>query len=100
MFVFSPVIADAKSLPVRRLKGLILLEGKRLVHEAVSTEQELKYIFFTRNEALDGLPIQKLVNRGVKLYQVKADHMQLWSDTVTPQGLMGKTFIFAVKCLL
>ena len=90
VFMFSPIIADAKSLPARRVKGLILLEGKRLVREAVLTDQELKSVFFTQFEVLDGLPIQALVNRGVKLYKVKADHMQVWSDTVTPQGLMGK----------
>jgi len=71
---------------------MILLEGKRLVYEAVKTGQELKSIFFTQPELLSDLPLQQLVAEGVKLFRVKPDHMQLWSDTVTSPGLMGRPF--------
>lgn len=88
-FLLSPVLTDAKSLAGRRSKGLILLEGRRLVKEAIQTNQELKSIFFTQPESVIDLPIQQLVAKGVKMYKIKSDHMKLWSDTVTPQGIMG-----------
>ena len=44
-------------------------------------------------ELLDELPVQQLVAEGVKLFKVKPSHMQLWSDTVTSPGLMGKNIL-------
>jgi 16S rRNA (guanosine(1370)-2'-O)-methyltransferase len=87
---YSPVITDAKSLAGRLRKRIILLEGKRLVNEAVKTRQDLKSVFFTHMELLEGLPVEQLATSGVKLYKVKPDHMKVWSDTVSPQGIMGR----------
>jgi len=95
----SPVITDAKSLTGRERRKIILLEGRRLVMEAVQTSQPLKSIFFTDAEVLEGLPVQSLTESGVKFYRVKKDHMKLWSDTVTPQGIMGKFNSAAVSAI-
>jgi len=84
-----PVVTDAKSVTGRERRKIILLEGRRLVTEAVQTSQRLRAVFFTDAEVLDGLPVDSLTESGVKFYRVKKDHMNLWSDTVAPQGIMG-----------
>lgn len=89
MFYNRPVITDAKSVLGREKKQLILLEGHRLVTEAVQTSQPIKYLFFTDAEVLAGFPVKSLAESGVKFFRVKKDHMNLWSDTVAPQGIMG-----------
>lgn len=88
-FCNSPVITDAKSILGRERKRLFLLEGQRLVTEAVRTSQSIKYIFFTDAEVLAGYPAKSLAESGVEFFRVKKDHMNLWSDTVAPQGIMG-----------
>ena len=85
----SQVITDAKSVLGRERKGIILLEGRRLVAEALRTSQSIKSIFFTDAEVLQEFPVTSLAESGVKFYRVKKDHMNLWSDTVAPQGIMG-----------
>jgi len=89
LFCNSPVITDAKSVTGRERKKVILLEGRRLITEAVRTSQLIKSVFFTDAEVLRGFPVESLAELGVKFYKVKKDHMNLWSDTVTPQGIMG-----------
>lgn len=86
----SPVVTDAKSMAGRHSKRIILLEGKRLVNEAIQTQQDLKSVFFTHTDVLQGLPVDLLAAQGVELYRVNPNHMKVWSDTVTPQGIMGK----------
>jgi len=89
LFCNSPVITDAKSVLGRERKKLILLEGRRLVTEAVRTSQLIKFIFFTDADVLAGLPVESLAESGVNFFKVKKDHMNVWSDTVAPQGIMG-----------
>lgn len=60
------------------------------MNEAVQTQQDLKSVFFTHMELLEGLPVEQLTAKGVKLYKVKSNHMKVWSDTVTPQGIIGE----------
>jgi len=88
-FCNSPVITDAKSVLGRERKKLILLEGRRLVTEAVRTSQLIKFLFFTDAEVLAEFPVKSLAESGTKFFKVKKDHMNLWSDTVAPQGIMG-----------
>jgi len=87
----SPVVTNAKSVTGREKKKIMLLEGRRLVNEAVQTSQRLQSVFFTDAELLEGLPLKSLAESGVKFYKVKKDHMNLWSDTVTPQGILGNS---------
>jgi len=89
VFCNSPVITAAKSVLGRERQKLILLEGRRLVTEAVRTSQLIKFIFFTDAEVLAGLLVESLAESGVKFFKVKKDHMNVWSDTVAPQGIMG-----------
>ena len=85
----SPLVTEAKSVVGRERRKIILLEGRRLVTEAVQTSQRIQSIFFTDAEVLEGFPVKSLSESGVQFYKVKKDHMNLWSDTIAPQGIMG-----------
>lgn len=88
-FFNRPVVTAAKSVVGREKRKIILLEGQRLVTEAVQTSQQIKSIFFTDAELLQSFPVESLAEAGAKFFKVKKDHMNLWSDTVAPQGIMG-----------
>lgn len=77
-----------KSRPFREKHGKILLEGRRLIADALKAGAVPKVFFFSRLEYLKELPIDKL--KGVSLIKVKFEDIKDWSDLVTPQGIMGQ----------
>ncbi|XP_022279144.1 rRNA methyltransferase 3, mitochondrial isoform X3 [Canis lupus baileyi] len=76
-----------KSRPFREKQGKILLEGRRLIADALKAGAVPKVFFFSRLEYIKELPIDKL--KGVSLIKVKFEDIKDWSDLVTPQGIMG-----------
>lgn len=76
-----------KSRPFREKQGKILLEGRRLIADALKAGAVPKVFFFSRLEYIKELPIEKL--KGVSLIKVKFEDIKDWSDLVTPQGIMG-----------
>nr|XP_017532807.2 rRNA methyltransferase 3, mitochondrial [Manis javanica] len=83
----SSVMTIVKSRPFREKKGKILLEGRRLIADALRAGAVPKVFFFSRLEYIKELPIDKL--KGVSLIKVKFEDIKDWSDLVTPQGIMG-----------
>ncbi|XP_058561393.1 rRNA methyltransferase 3, mitochondrial isoform X1 [Neofelis nebulosa] len=83
----SSVMTIVKSRPFREKHGKILLEGRRLIADALKAGAVPKVFFFSRLEYLKELPIDKL--KGVSLIKVKFEDIKDWSDLVTPQGIMG-----------
>lgn len=81
---------SAKSSKDRGVKSrTILLEGKRLVSDAIAAGAVIKSIFFTRIELLDGLPVNELKEQfESRFYKVKSRHMRVWSDMAAPPGIM------------
>lgn len=84
----SSVMTIVKSRPFREKKGKILLEGRRLIADALRAGAVPKVFFFSRLEYIKELPIDKL--KGVSLIKVKFEDIKDWSDLVTPQGIMGQ----------
>ncbi|XP_064612160.1 rRNA methyltransferase 3, mitochondrial-like isoform X2 [Liolophura sinensis] len=76
----------AKSRKHREKKKEMLLEGSRLIKDAVEAGSVLKMLFFSRVEALEDLPMDTLK---VPIYKVQHHSLKLWSDLVTPPGVMG-----------
>ncbi|XP_032770279.1 rRNA methyltransferase 3, mitochondrial isoform X3 [Rattus rattus] len=76
-----------KSRPFREKQGKILLEGRRLIADALKAGAVPKMFFFSRLEYIKELPVDKL--KGVSLIKVKFEDIKDWSDLVTPQGIMG-----------
>ncbi|XP_015292907.3 rRNA methyltransferase 3, mitochondrial isoform X1 [Macaca fascicularis] len=83
----SSVMTIVKSRPFREKQGKILLEGRRLITDALKAGAVPKMFFFSRLEYLKELPVDKL--KGVSLIKVKFEDIKDWSDLVTPQGIMG-----------
>ncbi|XP_027480590.1 rRNA methyltransferase 3, mitochondrial isoform X2 [Zalophus californianus] len=81
------VMTIVKSRPFREKQGKILLEGRRLIADALKAGAVPKVFFFSRLEYIKELPIDKL--KGVSLIKVKFEDIKDWSDLVTPQGIMG-----------
>ncbi|KAM8977317.1 rRNA methyltransferase 3, mitochondrial [Pelodytes ibericus] len=83
----SKVVTIAKSKKFRDRHGQILLEGRRLMVDALEAGALLKTLFFSRVDNLKELPPEKL--KQAKLIKVKFEDVKMWSDVVSPQGLIG-----------
>ncbi|XP_020862609.1 rRNA methyltransferase 3, mitochondrial [Phascolarctos cinereus] len=83
----SKVMIIVKSRTFRDKQGKILLEGRRLIADALRAGATPQTVFFSRLEYIKELPVDKL--KGVSLIKVKFDDIKEWSDLVTPQGIMG-----------
>uniref|UniRef100_A0A671EXP9 Mitochondrial rRNA methyltransferase 3 n=4 Tax=Rhinolophus ferrumequinum TaxID=59479 RepID=A0A671EXP9_RHIFE len=83
----SNVMTIVRSRPFREKQGKILLEGRRLIADALKAGAVPKVFFFSRLEYIKELPLDKL--KGVSLIKVKFEDIKDWSDLVTPQGIMG-----------
>jgi len=71
---------------MREKKGLILLEGQRLISDAIDAGVHVKSLYFSKVETLQTIPWQQTQ---CNLYKVQQRQMKLWSDVVTPSGVMG-----------
>ncbi|XP_028662457.1 rRNA methyltransferase 3A, mitochondrial [Erpetoichthys calabaricus] len=81
------VITIAKSRKFRDQHGKILLEGRRLIIDALSSGAVLNTLFFSTVDQLKEFPQEKL--KRANLIKVKFEDIQTWSDLVTPQGFMA-----------
>ncbi|KAM5151173.1 rRNA methyltransferase 3, mitochondrial isoform 1-T1 [Callospermophilus lateralis] len=84
----SSVMTIVKSRPFRDKQGKILLEGRRLIADALKAGAVPKVFFFSRLEYIKELPVDKL--KGVSLIKVKFEDIKDWSDLVAPQGIIGQ----------
>lgn len=82
------ILTEIKSKKDKLKKELILLEGKRLIREALQTGCHLKYILFSRKEEVEYLK-PYLPKSGACLYKMPYREMQMWSDLTTNPGIMG-----------
>ncbi|PIO16518.1 hypothetical protein AB205_0179510 [Aquarana catesbeiana] len=81
------VVSIAKSRSFRDRHGQVLLEGQRLLLDAMEAGAILHTLFFSRVDQLKTLPANKL--QKANLVKVKFEDIDMWSDVVTPQGIMG-----------
>lgn len=73
-------------------KKSILLEGKRLITEALENNCKLEYLLFSRKSDVDHLkPL--LPKSGAILYKMPYREIQLWSGLTTSPGIMGMYYI-------
>ncbi|XP_072909323.1 rRNA methyltransferase 3A, mitochondrial isoform X1 [Hemitrygon akajei] len=83
----AKVMIVAKSKKFRDQHGKILLEGRRLITDALRAGAKLETLFFSNMDSLKELPVEKL--KHAKLIKVKFEEIKMWSDLVTPQGTLG-----------
>ncbi|XP_075760771.1 rRNA methyltransferase 3, mitochondrial [Pelodiscus sinensis] len=81
------VVTIAKSRKFREKHGKILLEGHRLIKDALDAGVVPQTLFFSTAGHLRELPEEKL--KKTTLLKVKFEDIKNWSDLVAPQGLIG-----------
>ncbi|XP_077397989.1 rRNA methyltransferase 3A, mitochondrial [Festucalex cinctus] len=81
------LVSVARSRTFREQQGKILLEGRRLICDALNAGAVPQTIFFSTLERLRELPLDKL--KRAALVKVKFGDIKLWSDLVAPQGVIG-----------
>lgn len=76
-----------KSKKARLKSGLIALEGKRLIENALQQGLQPEMIFYSRRKDIEEL---KNLNSEILLYKLPYKDLQLWSDLTTSPGIIGK----------
>ncbi|XP_059613357.1 rRNA methyltransferase 3, mitochondrial [Phlebotomus argentipes] len=90
----DPIIRDAMMLlrSGKKLKkgGLLLLEGRRLIEDALKCNVRMRKLFFSRPEDLQDLAEQiKMSPTKTELYRITYKDLTLWSQLTTSPGLMA-----------
>ncbi|XP_023646741.2 rRNA methyltransferase 3A, mitochondrial [Paramormyrops kingsleyae] len=80
-------VSIARSRKYREQQGKVLLEGRRLICDALLAGALPQTLFFSSMEQLRELPLDRL--RRASLVKVKGEDIQTWSDLVTPQGVIA-----------
>ncbi|KAF5908214.1 rRNA methyltransferase 3, mitochondrial, partial [Clarias magur] len=83
----AKMVSIARSTVFREQEGKVLLEGKRLISDALAAGASPQVLFFSRLERLRELPLDKLGQ--ASLVKVKFEDIKIWSDLVTPQGVIA-----------
>ena len=74
----------------RREAGAFVVEGVRLVEEAVRATWPTRFVLFDTSLSERGrVLIEKLISQGVDVEEVSASVMQALSETETPQGILA-----------
>uniref|UniRef100_H3DFL9 RNA 2-O ribose methyltransferase substrate binding domain-containing protein n=1 Tax=Tetraodon nigroviridis TaxID=99883 RepID=H3DFL9_TETNG len=81
------LVSIARSRTFREHQGKILLEGRRLICDALDAGAVPQMVFFSTADRLRELPLDKL--RRATLIKVKNEDIKVWSDLVTPQGVIA-----------
>ncbi|KAI4884279.1 hypothetical protein NFI96_003577 [Prochilodus magdalenae] len=77
----------ARSKKLREQQGKILLEGRRLISNALDAGASPQTVFFTSVERLQELPLSKLAQ--ACLVKVKPEDINVWSDVDTPPNFIA-----------
>ncbi|KAG8001924.1 rRNA methyltransferase 3 [Nibea albiflora] len=81
------LVSIARSRAFREQQGKILLEGRRLICDALNAGAKPQTVFFSTVERLRELPLDKL--KRATLVKVKFEDIKIWSDLVAPQGVIA-----------
>ncbi|BES97131.1 SpoU rRNA Methylase family [Nesidiocoris tenuis] len=87
--VFTKALLKVKGRKPREKHGLILLEGWRLVQEALDCGCKMDSIFFSRVQDLNKLRLPEDASEMMRLYKVPYNDMKAWSSVTTPPGIIA-----------
>lgn len=84
---------DIKNKKKRKQNSSILLEGKRLIQDALNAGVKPKSIFFSQKRVLEDLhlpeELRDLPVSSTIFFKTPYKMIQLFSETETSQGIMG-----------
>ena len=75
-----------KSRKYREQMGRVMIEGRRLINDAIESGVQAHTLFFSQLESLEGIPLHKT---RATLIKIPFKDIAMWSDVVTPQGVIG-----------
>nr|XP_020476362.1 rRNA methyltransferase 3, mitochondrial [Monopterus albus] len=81
------LVSVARSRTFREHQGKIVLEGRRLICDALDAGASPQTVFFSMVDRLRELPLDKL--KRATLVKVKFEDIKIWSDLVAPQGVIA-----------
>ncbi|KAK0139647.1 rRNA methyltransferase 3, mitochondrial [Merluccius polli] len=81
------VVTIARSRTFREHQGKVLVEGRRLICDALAAGANPQMVFFSRAERLCELPLDRL--KRATLVKVKFEEIKIWSELVAPQGVIA-----------
>lgn len=91
--LLSQAMMDIKNKKRRQQNSSILLEGKRLIQDALNAGVKPKQIFFSQKRVLENLclpeELRDLPATSTIFYKAPYKMIQLFSETETSQGIMG-----------
>jgi len=87
LFFFSKYMLIVKSKSRRRQENMTLLEGKRLITDALLAGVKLKALFVSQRNDIQSLP---LPSKGYRLNWISYKHISKWTDVATSSGVLGK----------
>ncbi|CAG2100937.1 unnamed protein product [Medioppia subpectinata] len=89
---FIKLISDMKIKNRRENQNVMLLEGKRLISDAIRAGLPLKTIYFSKEENLVGIQaLDELVLKGLQLKKVLYRDIKLFSEMTTSPGVLAVT---------
>jgi TrmH family RNA methyltransferase len=96
----NPLIKKTASLLKRASRyeeGLFILEGAKLVVEAIESDINIEYAFFD-DEAVqkEEQLADKLFEKRIKIYKISKELMKKISDSATPSGILCVARLFAL----
>lgn len=88
-----------KSRRTRYQNKLIMLEGRRLIDDALVAGVQPVMILFTRKDLVKDLPLldRYITPQKTVLHKIPYHHIQNWSDLTTSPGITGE---FKIKFIL
>lgn len=84
---FGKAVIQAKNKKARMTNREVALEGRRLVLDALAAGATLKELYFSGKDTLNDEILEAMAGKPV--YKVTYNEMKIWSDTDTPQGIVG-----------
>lgn len=91
LFFFRKIMINIMVKNKKKETDLFILEGKRLINDAIRCNLKIEYIFFSLKESLKDIEqLNSLVETGqTKLIKVTYKNLQIFSSLVTSPGLVA-----------
>lgn len=93
LFFYSSIMMNIKIRKFRAKQDQILLEGTRLIQDALEAGVHPDMLIFSKIDDVKDLPLPD----DIKLYKVPYRSIQLWSSLTTSPGIMGKSFNLSIN---
>ena len=89
MLPYSRVIKGLDSRKVRKKEGLFLIEGPRILEEALAADLVLKAVYADQAKIEANRALLDAASQKTQIFEVPSDEFLQLSDTVTPQGVLA-----------